>query len=1351
LTVFCERPKGEAAMDELTFGNEPSKGTVSDQRIGSYRVLEPLGSGGMSSVFRAVHEETGHEVALKVLTRTLARNSTLLQRFMREARSAEKLEHQNIVTIYDRGIDRGRHYLALEYVAGGDFHEYVQRQGPLEAIEAVAIVSSVASGLRYAASRGLIHRDIKPSNILRLPSGKVKIIDLGLALQNEFEDERVTREGTTVGTVDYMAPEQARDSRATSIQSDIYSLGCTFYYLLTGVAAYPGGDITDKLTRHARSPIPDVRDLRPEVPVVVSAVIQKMMAKKPEDRYASYDDLIASLDAARGDRADQGGGIALVPLAEESSDDPPALALDSWDERESGEYVAKAGDSDLSPLRELSMAELALEQSDEIRERPATRSLVQPPTILRRAVENSDARDDEASSIDELAPMPTPGPAASRASVWIIAGAFTGVALFLLLLGLVQISDSGAPATNDVATHGERAPTVDQTDSIAAGPQLAVVTNSRRPTSREVRDLRKDSKASPRETIAKWVEPVDTEPTEDAAMATRLALARSRLLPEWANSAVPDRIEGPFVVVRRVVDSSEVATVPTLYMALDQRIGGTVEFADEGPFFNDDFRVAGDSRLIRARPGYRPIVRVERSSSQAVRKQPAVFVLARQNLILDGIDLIVDVRDIFPEQTALFSCTGSNLTLRNCTITILNHNNTPFSIVRVEPGGTRPTRIRLERTFIRGGFGAAVDLAQSAAELALDSTMIVGGPGPAVRLRGAPAPADTRFFFVDSILAGPGPTIELSRDEQKSPSKPLAVRAFGSIFARIHGAGVASVIASTGSTEAAAKQIEWKGDRNLFAGWKGFFACGNDPTITVPGLAEVRSTWNGADQDSQEIPSPWPPFPSDLAAVTRGELEPFVPNREKILSQVAQPRAGLFEKAVGEYTSPVIPQLAGWAFEPPAPSQAFLRSAQARPIAPVEPSSTGLRKETPPRSGANNQLTDPSELTFDTSDPTWGGDLGVFLRDRLTPGVGHVRVRVIGSGHHQFTPVRLAAGLWLEIRVEPLSAAEPPSWSPAPNSTGPALIQSLGGALFISHFNLRHNETSRLEHLIHVEDGDLVMSRCQITAPGSTADFAGDLIAFRSLSTQPYSTDPGREIFSTRVNRPVCRLHESVLITSGIALRAELGRGLVALTECAIAGGETGVELVPSRVSSRRFDVDLVMDHCTLTAEQPVVRLGPWLGSLKGPDRPWLITSRNCAFLAMYERKTRETVLLRADADALARGTVSWQATDDAVDVDYFTAVGTGLPSPNRPRDLHLQWVHFWGYRHMNGRITGPRGTGSQPSVRFFDRLRPGRVEPVDLLLNRDYHPDRDTLNVGADLGWLGLTPRVNRSGRQRN
>ena len=168
--------------------------------------------------------------------------------------------------------------------------------GPLGFAEAVAVVRAVAEGLRYAASRGVIHRDIKPANLLMSPGGEVKIIDLGLAVQAEDEDERVTRDGTTVGTVDYMAPEQARDSRATSERSDIYSLGCTLYFLLTGSPPFPGGDIPSKLHRHVLDPPPDPRRLRPETPEGLVRLIERMMAKRPEERY-DYDELIEALDA----------------------------------------------------------------------------------------------------------------------------------------------------------------------------------------------------------------------------------------------------------------------------------------------------------------------------------------------------------------------------------------------------------------------------------------------------------------------------------------------------------------------------------------------------------------------------------------------------------------------------------------------------------------------------------------------------------------------------------------------------------------------------------------------------------------------------------------------------------------------------------------------------------------------------------------------------------------------------------------------------------------------------------------------------------------------------------------------
>lgn len=277
-------------------GDAPTLNGPHNPRVGSYRVLHALGSGGMSSVFRAVHAESGVEVALKILPRTLAKNPTLLQRFLREAKSAEALEHPNVVAIYDRGEDQGRHYLVLEYVAGGDLHDWVRSHGAMAIAEAVAVIRSASEGLRFAAGVGLIHRDVKPANLLIDAAGLVKVADLGLALRAESEDERMTREGTTVGTVDYMAPEQARDSHATSIRSDIYSLGCTFYFLLTGEPPYPGGDVVDKLTRHCTAPLPDLRGYRTDVPVELDRLLRRMLAKRPEQRFQDYHELIAALD-----------------------------------------------------------------------------------------------------------------------------------------------------------------------------------------------------------------------------------------------------------------------------------------------------------------------------------------------------------------------------------------------------------------------------------------------------------------------------------------------------------------------------------------------------------------------------------------------------------------------------------------------------------------------------------------------------------------------------------------------------------------------------------------------------------------------------------------------------------------------------------------------------------------------------------------------------------------------------------------------------------------------------------------------------------------------------------------------
>jgi serine/threonine protein kinase len=620
-------------MDESTSLSQPSMIALSDQRIGSYRVLNPLGAGGMSSVFRAVHVETGNEVALKVLTRTLARNATLLQRFLREARSVETLQHPNIVTIYDRGIDRGRHYLVLEYVGGSDFHEYIRDRGPLPAAEAISVVRSVAAGLNYAATRGLIHRDIKPSNVLRTPAGQIKIIDLGLALQNEFEDERVTREGTTVGTVDYMAPEQARDSRATSIQSDIYSLGCTLYYFLSGVPPFPGGDITDKLTRHAKSPVPNVCELRQDVPANVATLIEKMMAKKPEDRFRSYDELIAALDDIAADALEDAPAIALVPLDTHNSDQQQGASADSLPGESNGEYAASGSGSEFH--QDFTLAELAGELEGESGKRSSARSpIVEPATPMpRQGRDGNEATLADDTELREV-PFQAPSQPPSYAAVWIISGAFIGVAVILLVIGMIQFMDSSPVATKNAVIGAVADVVPERPITVASRISPGGITKKSGIAKGELTQSPVE-KATPYVAEPEWLEPIDHETVDSGAgKIAGLAETDTGFLPDWSRSPIPERIDGPFVVVRRTFTGSDPFKLPALDLALDQHIGGTIELADEGPLFVDDLRVAGNTRLIRARPGYRPIVRIEGSSVEAVRNLRGVFVLDGKNLTL---------------------------------------------------------------------------------------------------------------------------------------------------------------------------------------------------------------------------------------------------------------------------------------------------------------------------------------------------------------------------------------------------------------------------------------------------------------------------------------------------------------------------------------------------------------------------------------------------------------------------------------------------------------------------------------------------------------------------------------------
>jgi serine/threonine protein kinase len=258
--------------------------------IGKYKVLERLGQGGMGSVFLCEHKFMRRRTAVKVLPTAKAEDPQSLDRFYREARAVAALDHPNIVRAYDIDQDDKLHFLVMEYVDGASLQDVIKRGGPMDVTRAAHYIRQAAVGLQHAhEAAGLVHRDIKPANLLIDRQGVVKILDMGLARFFHDEEDILTKkyDDAVLGTADYLAPEQAIDSHGVDIRADIYSLGATFYFLLTGSPPFDKGTVAQKLIWHqSRMPTP-IRTVRPEVPEGLAAVVTRMMAKDPAQRYPS--------------------------------------------------------------------------------------------------------------------------------------------------------------------------------------------------------------------------------------------------------------------------------------------------------------------------------------------------------------------------------------------------------------------------------------------------------------------------------------------------------------------------------------------------------------------------------------------------------------------------------------------------------------------------------------------------------------------------------------------------------------------------------------------------------------------------------------------------------------------------------------------------------------------------------------------------------------------------------------------------------------------------------------------------------------------------------------------------------
>ncbi len=296
--------------------------------LGKYKLLGHIGTGGMSSVYLAQHIRMGDKRAIKVLPKSRVRDATYLARFQNEAKAIASLNHPNIVLAYDIDNEDDVHYIVMEFVDGIDLQQLVKRDGPLDAAVAGDVIRQAARGLEHAHSKGVIHRDVKPANVLIDKEGSVRLLDMGLALVMADEQESLTvaNNENVLGTADYLAPEQALNSHEVDHRADIYGLGCTLYFLLTGKPPFSDGTLAQRIAKHQTEMPTPIRQIRSECPGELEGICVKMIQKDPRYRYQSAGDVAEALEKFAA-AVPSGAKVALVPGSTDLFEDASSSSI----------------------------------------------------------------------------------------------------------------------------------------------------------------------------------------------------------------------------------------------------------------------------------------------------------------------------------------------------------------------------------------------------------------------------------------------------------------------------------------------------------------------------------------------------------------------------------------------------------------------------------------------------------------------------------------------------------------------------------------------------------------------------------------------------------------------------------------------------------------------------------------------------------------------------------------------------------------------------------------------------------------------------------------------------------------
>jgi serine/threonine protein kinase len=1229
----------------------------------------------MGAVYLAQDEQLKRQVALKVLPRDKAENPTLVRRFKSEAQAAAHLDHPNIIAVHDAGEANGYLYIALEFVDGTDLANMVSKRGVLPVKRSIEVIKQAAQALQHASEHKIVHRDIKPANLMIRRDGVVKLADMGLArIVDEGADTSITRTGTTVGTVDYMSPEQARDSKAADIRSDIYSLGCAWYYLLTGGPPFPEGGVTNKLHAHFKTPFPDPRDKNPQVPEAVSAVMRRMTEKDPARRYQT----------------------------------PAELILDLQEVQEGGDRVSSQilSDTPTPATRIRSKRSQRRSEVDEVPEGETVEELTSPSRRSRKI---------SASQLPVTGIGNRDQDRGEGWAEWKTKVTFYGTAavvLVALLSGITWLAmqmnstvDSGDPTLTDDQLARTRDALAKQGKSISGSSANDGTNSETQPVPGQVEDRNRrvgEEEGEEPTKLAGGPKAVDMSRggkqvggEDDSEFlvngrgtgagplgANRREREERAALPRWAREVpqVPNR--------QLIVDpgSKQADVYHNVNQALDNlpAEGARIVVKGAGPFPVKPTRVEGRGRVLieAARPEDRPLLVLLEPEGPAVH---ALLEFVNTSLELQNVHFAATVTDFetLPND-AFFHVTGGDLLARGCSFSARGIPRKSMAALRISAGDAPPAataaapnkvgqpkstsgtptanddvpgqKVLLSDCLVRGDKLSAIWSESALADLVVHDSLLVSGNAPILHLDAGPPTAELvrqRLKIVASTIVSNSAAIDYSHPV--SEDWKCSITSFNALFGSPTGEPGSTLFqltvpAGIQASSSLGKNLAWYSTASTAPGWKMLVRL-IQPDAPDANLATSLTQWNllfGKDSGATDKSFPLRPWPA-TAVSQPWELPVSVFDRATLNQagvEVEVAGGGPPGCAVGKLTAPSLVELDAVAIQ-------------------------GRRPVAPPGLLGNGGVA--GTITVDLNKQ----DLGVVLASsQLTTGT-----TVIASGHGfcQTSPIVIRQA-WIRLRFvqmpgKPLVIV-PRERKQAEGETDALITVSQGGldlqgaAVNISAPGYRG---ALPRWLISAFDSDLVIRNCRLQGslndPGSQRR---GLVQFRRLENptapqlRPFQAEPLAYLW----------LEDCQLMGNGRLIDADVAQRVVHLRRSIALSRNTVLNLVLSESVGLEGTIDL--SQSTFSAGETYLALeNPLAGGTAQTSLKFY--SDRCVFgpQTSLGEPSRLLTLLSAPPNVLSGGQLQWWEMLNGYSTDVECMLRASPQEPAR-QEFATTWIARW-------------------------------------------------------------------------